>query len=47
MSNIKIKKIYNITNILLKYNQHLDPISNEATTNLKLKSLKKYLRRAD
>ena len=42
MPNAEIMQVYNTTNILLKYNWHLDPTDNKVTINLRLQSIKKY-----
>lgn len=42
MSNKKITQICNLTNMLLKYNWHLNLINNEITINLKQQNIKKY-----
>ena len=46
MSNAKITRIGNVTNVLLKYNWHLNSIDNKAVVDLKLQSFKKYWRYA-
>lgn len=40
--NIEIMQISSITNILLKWKWHLNPINNKIAINLELPSVKKY-----
>lgn len=44
MPNAEVTKICWITNILLKYNQHLNLMDNEVAVDLKLQNIKKYQR---
>lgn len=44
MTNTEITLVCNATNMLLEYNQYMDPTDNEAAMNLKLQSVKKYQR---
>ena len=41
-SDAEVMRVWNATNVLLKYNWHLDPIDNEAAIDLGLQSIKKY-----
>ena len=40
--NAEIMQLCSITNVLLKYNWHLNLTDNEAAINLELQSVKKY-----
>lgn len=40
--NIEVTQVYNIINILLKYNWYLDLINNKVAIDLELQSIKKY-----
>lgn len=40
--DIKVKRVYNIINILLKYNYYLYSINNEANKVLGLQNVEKY-----
>ena len=42
MLDIEVTQVYNATNVLLKYNWHLDPIDNEVAVDLGLQNVKKY-----
>ena len=42
MPDAEVTWICNATNVLLKYNWHLNPKDNEAAVNLELRSIKKY-----
>lgn len=42
MLDPEVTKVSSITNILLKYNWHLDPIDKKAAMDLGLQSVKKY-----
>lgn len=42
MPDIKVTRIYNTINILLKYNWYLDLINNKVAIDLELQSIKKY-----
>lgn len=42
ISDVEVIQVYNITNILLSYNWHLNPINNQAAINLKLQNVKNY-----
>ena len=44
MANVEVTRICSVTNVLLKYDWHLDPTDNEAPVDLK--NVKKYWRRA-
>ncbi len=46
MSNAKVTRVYNIINVLLKYNWHLNPTDDEIDMNLGRQSVKKYWRYA-
>ena len=42
MPDAKVKRVCNLTNVLLKYNWHLDFTDDETAVNLGLQSVKKY-----
>ena len=42
--NVVMTRVCNATNVLLKYNWHLDPMDNETAVDLRLQSIKKYWR---
>ena len=42
----EVTRVCSATNVLLKYDWHLDPTDNEAAVDLGLQSVKKYWRRA-
>ncbi len=42
----KVMRVCSATNVLLKYNWHLNPMDNKAVVDLGLQSVKKYWRRA-
>lgn len=44
MNDAEVIRVYNTTNILLKYNLHLNPTNNEAAVDLRLENVKKYWR---
>ncbi len=44
LPNGKIMRVCSATNVLLKYNWHLNPTDNEATVDLRLQNVKKYWR---
>ena len=46
MPDAEVTRVCSATNILLKYNWHLDLTDNKAVVNLRLLSIKKYWRRA-
>lgn len=45
MPDIEVTQVGNTTNMLLKYNWHLDSTDNKIAVNLKLQSVKNYWRR--
>ncbi len=45
MPNANITQVCSATNIVLKYNWHLNPTDDEAVVDLELQSVKKYWRR--
>ena len=45
MPDAEVTRVYSATNVLLKYNWHLDPTNNETAVDLGLRSVKKYWRR--
>ncbi len=38
----EVTRVCSATNLLLKYNWHLNPMDNEAAMNLRLQTVKKY-----
>ncbi len=46
MANAEITRVCSATNVLLKYNWHLNPTDDKAAIDLGLQNVKKYWRRA-
>ncbi len=44
--NAEVTRVCSATNVLLKYNWHLNPRDDETAVDLRLRSVKKYWRRA-